>query len=381
MNKIFTLIITLAVAPWLANAQTSYGWYNYGYTLEANGYTPDYYLTHVFPDSTVFVEYSSGLGTVWMHGLGQVFDPTSLYYDIEYTQSLEEGDAFMVDSIGFPYRYFRSQNDAPDTLVIQFFTQADFDSLYSQPWPTSPGYEDRSYARLAYDTLVRRHSDPTLEIVELLDNDDIATTVEYKSFAIGHAIPPGQICAATVTYLPGNPYNAGDTLDAEYFPVPTNQINDFIMNYYLDNDLVYDQDLYNHGIIATASGRYNDNSNGWGGQYWPGMASGGGIYHAAIDFLISSHVGVEDESPLTELVLVPNPTNGLSDLRLTAQVAGEFTLSITDITGKETVESTKVNLKAGPNQVTVDVEELPAGIYFVQLANVESIRTVKLLKQ
>ena len=79
MKKIFISLSLLAAA--FAQAQTG-DWYNYGEVLKYDiGFNTGYYRTHIFPDSTVIVDYSSGLGSVWMHSLGQVMDPYSDIFD------------------------------------------------------------------------------------------------------------------------------------------------------------------------------------------------------------------------------------------------------------------------------------------------------------
>ena len=380
MKKIFTLLVVLAVGSLSAQAQSPYGWYSYGYALEDFGNSPDYFLTHVFPDSTVQVEYSSGLGAVWMHGLGQVFDPTAIYYDGGTTTQLDESDGYMVDSIGFPYRYFRPQTDAGDTLIVQFFVQSDFDSLYVQPWPDSPGYDDRSYARLAYDSVYRRNPNATMEIKKILTDDDIANTVDYMTFEIAEPIPAGEICGAVLTYLPGNPYNFGDTLDVEVVPTPTNLINDFILNYYVDEESNYEMGIYNHAIIATGSGRYDDDSNGWAGQYWPSMASGGGIYHAAIDFHISSYVGIEENTVFEQMRLTPNPTATNAFLSFSSKVEDSFSLSVFDVAGKQVLSENSISVNTGQNRIEIKSELLVPGVYIVNLDNQTSRETIRLIK-
>jgi len=308
MKNIFISLSLLAAS--FAQAQTG-DWYNYGEVLKYDiGFNTGYYRTHIFPDSTVIVDYSSGLGSVWMHSLGQVMDPYSDIFDNTIAGAVDPSIGYTVDSINFPYRYFRHQTGAPDTLIIQFFKQANFVNLYEDPWAGDPTFGGRSYARVSYDSTLRRGDDPFLEIVEILDFNDTSSVWQTKKYAIGETIGVGEVVGASVTYIPGNSYNIGDTLDT-YFnnPTPTNQINDFIMYYFFDDLFVHATGSYNHGVIASHAARYEDNSNFWDKQYWPGIASSNGIYHADIGFKISSATAIEESSNIHSLAIIPNPAS------------------------------------------------------------------------
>jgi hypothetical protein len=103
MKKIFISLSLLAVS--FVQAQTG-DWYNYGEVLKYDiGFNTGYYRTHIFPDSTVNVDYSSGLGSVWMHSLGQVMDPYSDVFDNSIAGAVDPSIGYTVDSINFPYRY------------------------------------------------------------------------------------------------------------------------------------------------------------------------------------------------------------------------------------------------------------------------------------
>jgi len=365
------LISLSLLAASFAQAQTG-AWYNYGEVLKYDiGFNTGYYRTHIFPDSTVNVDYSSGLGSVWMHSLGQVMDPYSDIFDNSIAGAVDPSIGYTVDSINFPYRYFRHQTGAPDTLIIQFFKQTNFDNLYEDPWAGDPTYGGRSYARLSYDSTLRRGDNPFLEIVEILDFNDTSSIWQTKKYAIGETIGVGEVVGATVTYIPGNAYNTGDTLDT-YFnnPTPTNQINDFIMYYFLDDIFFHTTGFYNHGIIASHAARYEDNSNFWDKQYWPGIASSYGIYHADIGFKISSAAGtaIEESSSIHSLAIIPNPasSNALLSFKLT-KPTNDGELIIYDISGKKINNMKLQNLIYGKNNIQLPVKDLKNGLYLVTI--------------
>ncbi len=385
MKKLLlSILLGGAISGASAQEKSITAWYNYGYEISYNmAQDVDYYLTHVFPDSTVQVEYSSGLGSVWMHGLGQVFDPTSFVWSVDLDQ-VGEFDAYVLDSISIPYRYFRFQDAAPDTLKIQLIKEPAYNNLYEDPWASDPTYGGRSYARISYDSTLLRSDSTAMEFIELLDYNDTASTKKSIDIAINELIPGGQTVAVTVTYVPGNPYNIGDTLDAEFNTVGgvTNKINDFIMNYYVDNDQNHETGVYNHGIIATADGRYDIDTYNWNKQYWPGIASGGGFYHADINFLISTFNGIETQDKASQVVIYPNPVTNEGTVSINIQQPFENgSIQITDINGKlmETIQLRNTNI--GTQVVSFSTLDFSSGLYFVNLNLDQVTTTSKLIVQ
>src|SRR5687767_15002893 len=57
-------------------------WYNYGQMIDAAGGDVDYFRNFLFPDSTVLVEFSDGMGPVWKHSIGEAMDPSSYAFDL-----------------------------------------------------------------------------------------------------------------------------------------------------------------------------------------------------------------------------------------------------------------------------------------------------------
>jgi hypothetical protein len=381
MKRLFTLLMLLSSTALFAQDYTPVGWYNYGYNLDGPwGFNVNYYYTYVFPDSTVQVSFSNGMGYVWQHGLGQVLDPTSEWWDNGVVEPLGVNDPYQVDSVGFWYRYFRPQTEFNDSLVIQFFKEENVFQFYENPWEGTE-YDGRSYARMAYDTTTLRGTDPFLEIVETMDDDDVFDTFTFKSYPIFETVEPGEVVGMTVTYYPGNPYNVNDTLDHFMDDPPVNKINAFVMNYYSDDDLVFETGIYNHALIARASGRYNDNSNGWGGQYWPGIASGGGIFHGDVDFHISRGVGIEEHAgALSAITAYPNPFQDDVTVEFSLEKASRVDLSLYDLSGR-VVWSEAGFFNQGEQRFSITDLELPAGAYSFVVSTADHSLNGKIIKQ
>ncbi|NNE56198.1 MAG: T9SS type A sorting domain-containing protein [Flavobacteriales bacterium] len=365
MKKLLLISCLFAALPTFSQDYEDIGWYSYGFSLsDAWGFDVDYFRSHIFPDSTVQVDYSSGMGYVWMHGLGQVLDPTSDWFDDGISTTFQENEPYYVDSMRVWYRYFRPQDDLADTLLLQFFTEADAEDFYENPWEGQAQYEGRSYARFAYDSPLLRSPSATLEIDEILDNEDVFDGITSKAYHIGMAIEPGEVIGMSATYLPANPYNVNDTLDNYIDPLPVNAINDFVMYYFYDNEHVYEQGVYNHGIIARASARYYDNSNGWGQQYWPGIASGGGLYHADVDFYLSKGTFIREiDGKLALLSAFPNPVQDRLNVQFELQANDQLTFDLHDAMGQLVFSEQWGNLGSGKHQRSMEISMLKPGMY------------------
>ena len=137
------------------------GWYSYGAQVIDLLGNYSYFRNNIFPDSTVVVEYSNGYNNVWKHSLGQVFDPSSLYFDAIGAghPTIDNQTAYQIDSIGLWYRYFRHQDAAPDTLIIQIYHDDDINFTVDPGWSSGV-----SYANVAYDYTIRKGANSIMEI-------------------------------------------------------------------------------------------------------------------------------------------------------------------------------------------------------------------------
>ncbi|MCS6916821.1 MAG: T9SS type A sorting domain-containing protein [Chitinophagales bacterium] len=80
-------------------------------------------------------------------------------------------------------------------------------------------------------------------------------------------------------------------------------------------------------------------------------------------------VGMESAGPaLLDFRIVPNPTSGNLSLTLGVPVAGSFTVSVRDLSGKPFL-TRQLMAHEGLNVVGMSVSEIPAGIYIVEVNN------------
>lgn len=80
-----------------------------------------------------------------------------------------------------------------------------------------------------------------------------------------------------------------------------------------------------------------------------------------------------------EMEISPNPTRGDLDISILAEANGVATLKIFDINGKEAL-SVEPILEVGQNQLDLDLDSLPKGLYIVQIVQGRWQRHLKLQK-
>jgi len=347
------------------NEKSSYaGWYNYGDAIYSLGGDVSYYRSALFPDSTVQVEFSSGMGYTWQHSIGQVLDPTSVYHEFNGNIEFNSDNHYTLDSVGIFYRYWRHQQGAPDTLILQVYNDAAIVTS-EDPWGTG-----EPYARLDYDYTTRTGVNAVTEIVYLLNNSDtVSDQARFLNFPVDIDVASGEKIAATFTYIPGNSFNVGDTIDPYMTSPVTNKINAFYHYYYVDNDKVADPGYYNNQVLVTTDVRYNINDNGWNGNYIPGTAWDSGYYHDDIGFHITSdNVGVEEIlSNAYNANLFPNPVSDMAILEINLEKGEALDISIFDISGKKMFSISEENYLKGKNQIEIHTSELPAGTYYYSI--------------
>jgi hypothetical protein len=76
----------------------------------------------------------------------------------------------------------------------------------------------------------------------------------------------------------------------------------------------------------------------------------------------------ELERQISALELIPNPMNSNGILSFIAEKTGVYSLRITDITGKQ-VNGFQFDAHAGQNQVAIEKNNLPAGVYFLSITD------------
>lgn len=113
-----------------------------------------------------------------------------------------------------------------------------------------------------------------------------------------------------------------------------------------------------------------------GGTYWVDATNECGTARDSITILVN---GIVNNTPIAESIKVyPNPlTESELTINFTEAQAQNISISVIALTGKE-VYKEKVRVSGNQNH-TIDLGDLPAGIYFLQLKSVKGSATIKLV--
>lgn len=343
-------------------------WYNYGQEMYGFGGNVSYYRSQIWPDTTVFVDYSNGIGRPWIHSIGQVFDPRSDYFEVNHPAV---SGAYSIDSIAIPYRYFRFQNGAPDTLVLQIFEHSRISIAQNPGFPNGA-----SYATVAYNSVLNKGNNPNFEQKIVLTESDTAMGADrFLQKHLGLVVDSSEIIVVTCSYIPGNPYNAGDTIDGYLDPLPGNPRNSFVAYMFTDDDQNVEYAVYNHALVVNTPIRYNY-SNGWNSRYLAGTAYPSSIYHMNINWLVSNPpltVGLEEADDAFEAEVYPNPVTDILTVKLSSSQMLPF--NIVNAMGQVVIEG---SVSSGNSQI--DLSGLEAGLYSIVVFNDGTTYSKKLNK-
>jgi len=86
------------------------------------------------------------------------------------------------------------------------------------------------------------------------------------------------------------------------------------------------------------------------------------------------------ESTKSEVTIAPNPASGVVEIELDAKFDGTSTISILNTNGKSVREEIQ-EMALGRNKISLDLDNLAAGIYYVKVADGKDIQFKKLVVQ
>ena len=373
-NEVEENYINTSPAATMSNRQYVSEWYNYGRTIKNQGGNCLYYKNYLFPDSTVKADFSGSMAGVWKHSYGEVCDPSSP--SLINNTLIDANASYSLDSISLQYRYYRFQNQAPDTLVFQIYKN-DRIEFSADPWN-----DNRSWARVNYNYQLRKGDTASYEYTILLNYSDTSTATQRTIYLpVGINISAGQKVAATVTYFPGNNYSIGDTIDPTI--VATHRINAFAIYDFKDKDITDNKYFYNNGLLVTNEVRYNYDTLGWSGKYIPGTAYSSGYYHVDMAFkLTSNEVGINESQPsafdinIFPAVVIEGEN---SIVQIQSTFSGNAQVCIVDLSGKKVFEKYS-SIQSGTNKILLRTETISSGMYLVNVELNGIKQALKLIK-
>lgn len=121
---------------------------------------------------------------------------------------------------------------------------------------------------------------------------------------------------------------------------------------------------------STYSTIFTDNGANWGGvQTYSERAGLAGV---------ETVVGIEDNNVLTALNVFPNPTNGITNIVLATGQTSEVTIDVINVLGAQVRNIDLGTLPAGEQRVQMDLADLEAGMYLVNITVDGNVSTTRL---
>lgn len=360
-------------------------WYNFIESSRTNGGIDyeSYNNNTLFPDSSVQQLYGvvgggTELGHVNRHNAGQVFDPTSFYFD----EPLSIYNSYQVDSVEIAYRYAHNIPGTVDTLEIQFFwgTSVTKDNLIDGNGNT---LEKTAYIRYNRTFGVGANANATTRV--LLSEAD-TSWANFTSLGVrlptAANIAAGGIMAVAYRFIPGYTWETNDTIQHDWDPEPAKKLNHFTALISRDNAKTVD-DSYNNGLAIFRWQKYalpNTNTS-WHSTFLTGDANPNYVEHTWIGFHVTSdNVSVNSLESLGLSVgdVYPNPSAGNNEIKLgyTLEKASEVSCDIYDVVGNKVKSVLSENVAEGSYTLSTDISGLQKGIYFLSV-NAGGVKTTR----
>ena len=337
--------------------------------------TPDYDYYYLFPDTTVFADYTTSYGIPFIHSFGMTFDLSS-----EVINSGVGGpsDGFdislnsMIDTIATYGRYIKGSAGYVDTLIYRVVPRStnnlNIVGYFTNQSTKYPASNDTArYRRLYWDSVAREPFGVLAEYkVPLVLSDTVANGLIYpKAITSGLSVP--SIFAITIDFKPGGTYVAGDTMGkriGSYTQVVAEHNGNGTYHNYIPGD-------YTGSSSVHRTVRYNTSTTGWNGRYIPYLAYGATQFEAIdIDLFIrqENSLGLSEEGMSPSLFQnYPNPSNGITTISYSLKKESDVSFELIDIFGKKVVSFTKEMQNEGFNSFEVDTKQLNSGLYFYSI--------------
>ncbi len=97
-------------------------------------------------------------------------------------------------------------------------------------------------------------------------------------------------------------------------------------------------------------------------------------------FTTTNNVGIHELQNIVNITLSPNPTSQNLNINYSTISESELIFDVYDISGKNVISNQPGQNHVGPHQYTLNTEALEAGIYFVNVSNGISSKTIKFIK-
>lgn len=326
-------------------------------------------------------------------GVGQIVDPKDDAIELnspDPTIKMSRFTNYTVDSIDFRYSYVRRVDSTDDglggkklvidTLFVYYFSGTQIIKRPKASWGSAP------YGLFGYDYATRRPKN-------YLSVDTVLLTAQYSTgkpsssgWSIGEiSLKPNvqmnvnsnngnntnNLVGFAFFFKNGttydNTYTYEDRRDSASVPAGTKWVNYFLYRFGANEgsaDLV--STFYNSSVIVPQENSYKE-VLGWTG-FVTGLAYTNAQYLDAGMKLSSSNISVKEVANSFSLgQAYPNPSSNVVNIAFDLKASNNVKVSILNLLGQEVINIADDKFAAGKNEVSVDVSNLNAGVYFYSM--------------
>jgi len=344
------------------------------------------FANNLFPDSTVLVQYTSGLGSPWIHKVGQVFDMKALPLQVQYSTPFSRTESFQIDSIQIGVLYNRV-NLSPtqfDTLIVEVVLPSSvnlssllqFSAASAVAANLTGGQSPVRFSELkwTYNT----NSTPGVTAIykvpigDAFFADSTSNGLHFASIAANLPVPvPADsnlhgVFSVNYSFKPGYSWN----LNSDTLGVSINSLR--FLSWELNGQNTYPNYL---GDLQTAyilpiDVRYNQ-AGSWNGRFIPSYAYMGSTssfayenHLAFVKISQTNSIGIDDLDQ-TSVNFYPNPASQILNITVPK---GSSTVVLRSALG----QVVKKDIIDGIEDLVLDISNLEPGIYFIEIDGVES---------
>ncbi len=237
-------------------------------------------------------------------------------------------------------------------------------------------------------------------------NNDVSTIMYQCGISVEMIYSPGASSSACT--IDDNPACCAQISFPKYFGYDSTTIKDLLRSGYSDADwitliesdlnagqpLMYEAHDPIHGGHVWVCDGYNSTNMmhmnwGWGGQYNGYYSVNSLTTTNVFDFTYKEKVlvgikpknvtGIPSISPIISLYICPNPASTQLTIHTSSSNTGEATISIMNVLGQG-IQSFGRSLSLSKGEA-IDISNLPAGIYFLEMKTESAIDTKRFIKE
>lgn len=352
---------------------TDADWYSYAFTVDdLLGNPGDLALTYLFPDTQITAMFGATAGTPWVHGAATVMDPTSAWFDNVTNITIDDNDAYDLDSVAILCSYSRNTAaSVVDTLIIEYIvgTETNMPTYYFSGMAANYGVDTVRFRAVTHTNGFADFATNTVKIplTEAIANDTLSTGWNYIKAAPSAPIHmmPGEVVAMTFQFKPGYSYTQTDTL---------NNMNYFTMASYEeqgeDTYPTYSPGDFNSSQIMPPASKFEPGGS-WDGFYIPEVAyvQAFSFENHLVDFKLSVNTGINEAQNTTISMSQnqPNPFDLTSTVEYKLQKSADVNFKVYNVAGSLVMEVNEGTKSAGQHNITINGSDLEAGVYYYTL--------------